>query len=130
MRLLVRNGLKMIWMFLTTYHFSWTNNNTQVLVTITNFLTANYYHTRKSLNKDLLLNQINTTSLNKLNSIVFDRKTNHCIATITNPPIDFKQKRELCFELLLMSWYSFKLPLHIQTNYINQLLNQHNPHHV
>lgn len=130
MRLLVRNGLKMIWMFLTSYHFSRTNDNTQVLVTITNFLTVNYYHTRESLNKDLLLNQINTTSLNKLYSIVFDRKINYCIATIIKLPIDFKQKRELCFGLSLMSWYSIKLPLHIQTNYRNQLLNQYNPHHV
>ena len=130
MRLLVRNGLKMIWMFLTSYHFSRSNDNTQVSVTITNFLTANYYHTRKSLNKDLLLNQINTTSLNKLYSIVFDRKINYYIATIIKLPIDFKQKRELCFELSLLSWYSIKLPLHIQTNYKNQLLNQYNPHHV
>jgi hypothetical protein len=31
MRLLVRDGLKMIGIFSTTHHFSWSNDNTQLL---------------------------------------------------------------------------------------------------
>jgi len=108
MRLSVRNGLKMI---TTTHYFSRSNRNTQLL-DINNNVATTVNTSRRSKKNNLLLKQIKTTSLNKLNSIVFHipiiANRNMLLYRKENSELDFYYRHNVYLSHLYISRQNYQ----------------------